>query len=374
MNKKQAKKLFESYIKNECSPQEIELLNTYLDSFQDKTELWSELEYDDEIKEKLWSKINSKIDNEQEPNAFSFKKYLKYAAVFIVLLGGILWYKFKITEPANVSKLITDSAIILKTSDNKVNEISANQEQILFYEKGVMVSKQKGNQISYDQNDEIKELVYNEIIVPNGKKFQLILSDGTLVHLNSGSSLKYPINFILGQDRQVFLKGEAYFEVTKNAENPFLVSTDEMRIQVLGTHFNLSSYKGAQTYAVLAEGSVAVYNQKLLDGGVTIIQPGEKASITDNMTEVNKVNLNDYLWWREGGLSFNNESFTNIMQKIERHYGVSIDNKYTDLSPVSFRGRFKDETIFDLLDTFKESVGFEYNINKNKIIISNMEE
>lgn len=372
MNKKQAKKLFDKYVRNECSPDETTLLHHYLDSFQDKNKLWSELRYDEEIKEALLLKIKSELNFNEKPNPFSFRKYYKYAAIFIGILGGLVWFQLDTKEQQINNKLVNEDAIVIKTSDNRLTKISTDGSQVVVDANGGVVGKQNGNQIRYDSNEKIKELVFNEISIPNGKKFQLILSDGTLVHLNSGSTLKYPVNFIPGQERQVFLSGEAYFEVTKNSENSFLVSTNEMDVTVLGTHFNVSSYAGSETFAVLAEGSVSVSNQKSDDRESTIIKPGEMASITTTNIEVKNVDLKDYLSWREGILSFHHEPFSEIISKIERQYGVTIENKYDAMSTVRFRGNFKEETIIDLLNTFKESAGFDYSIDNNKIIITNM--
>lgn len=375
MKIEQAKKLFDKYVKNECTEAEIKLLEIYLDSFQDKDELWSQLNYDEEIKDKVWTKINTTLSNERaKVQVLSLKKYYKYAAVFIGLIGGILWYQFSSNEIKINQVSVADDAIILKTSDNKRTEINTNGKQVVVDKNGKIVGQQNGGQISYESNEELEELVYNEIIVPDGKKFKLILSDGSLAHMNSGSSLKYPVNFISGENRKVLLKGEAYFEVTKDTKHPFLVATEEMEIKVLGTNFNVSSYQGSDTFTVLAEGSVAVYDKKSSDSNFKTIRPGEKAIIADNTIEVIEVDVNDYLGWREGLLAFNNEQFINIIRKIERQYGVNIKNEFTALESVRFRGFFKDETIIDLLDTFKESAGFEYTITNQKIIIKAMKE
>ncbi len=370
MNKKQAKSLFDKYVKDECSEQEKELLGNYLDSFQDKNKLWSELEYDEEIKDEIWQKIQLNFDRIYDKKPFSFRPYLKYAAVFIGLISCFIYYQLKNNTYINTDELVIDSAITLKTSDNKVTKISTDKEQYFLDDKGKVLGVQKGNQINYHGNSETKELIYNEIFVPNGKKFQLILSDGTMVHINSGTSLKYPVNFISGKKREVFLEGEAYFEVAKDEENPFLVTTSDVGIEVLGTHFNVSSFEGAETFTVLAEGSVAVYDNNLKEENVsTIIKPGEKATLIDDKFEVNTVNIEDYLSWRKGKLSFNNEPFNEIIKKIERRFGVAIFNKYTALDSVRFNGTFSDETIIDLLDTFKESAQFNYQIENNLIII-----
>ncbi|MBD1261647.1 FecR domain-containing protein [Maribacter polysiphoniae] len=377
MNKRQAKELFDKYVKDQCSAKEIEMLNKYLQSFQDKDKLWSELRYDEEIKGKIWMNIKSNINTKSQESKFALKHYFKYAAIIVGLIGSFFWYQNSSKEFLPESKQVVESEIILKTSDNTLKKIDSNSEQDLFDSRGKVIGKQNGNQISYVGNDGIQELVYNEIIVPNGKKIEIKLSDGSLVHMNSGSTLKYPVNFISGKDRQVFLNGEAYFEVTKDPLSHFLVSTDSLDVEVLGTHFNVSSYSGTETFALLAEGSVAVYNKKDKDlpGSPTIIRPGEKATLSQNSIEVNEVNVNDYLSWREGRLTFNNESFINIVQKIERHFAVEIENNYKDLNLVKFNGEFREgETIIDILNTIQESAGFEYEINNKKIKINRMKE
>jgi len=370
MTKKQVKKLFEKYINDECSSEEVELLNNYLDSFQDEDKLWSELKYDDEIKQKLLLKIKSQIETGSRRKVFSIGALLKYAAILIGIAGFVIAYRHDTQTVNNKSSLVVDKAITLRSSNDRLRHIDTKREQTLVNHEGIVVGKQKGKLISFDKNDEIKEVVYNEIRVPNGKKIELLLSDGTAVHINSGSSLRFPINFIPDHKREVFLKGEAYFEVAKNLKSPFSVTTDDMQVKVLGTHFNVSSYQDAEVFAVLAEGSVTVSSTSSFDKEVLINRSGEKAALLKNDSiNVNTVDLKDYLGWREGKLMFNDEPFVDILHKIERHYGVVIENDFSELSPVRFRGAFKEETIIDLLETFKESAGFKYEIEDNKILI-----
>ncbi len=370
MKRKQLKKLFNKYINNECTDHEVKLLDAYLDSFQDKDNLWSDLNYDESLKEELWLKIKSKALTETKVKPFNYKTYLKYAAVFAGLSLGLLWYQLKFGNTSGSEIMVSDTTVTVKTSGTTA-KIDTDGSQVLLNKNGEVVGKQEGTQISYEKNESIKELIYNEVFVPNGKKIEVLLSDGTMVYMNSGSSLKFPINFIPGHKRQVFLEGEAYFEVTKNPNNPFQVSTSNMEVKVLGTHFNVSAYHNTQTFAVLAEGSIAVNKKENnnIENEATIIIPGEKATITEKAIDVKTVNLEDYIGWRDNRLSFNDEPFVDIIKKIERHYGVSINNKYVALNPIQFKGTFKDETILDLLNTFKETANFNYIINSNNITI-----
>lgn len=372
MDRRQVKHLFNRYVNGECTEREIEVLNAYLDSFQKKSSLIEDLDFDNEIKEKLWAKINRGIKAGKKYKVLDLIPNVKYAAVFILLFGCSIWYILHKTPVVQQLPLVNDRAVVLKTSDSESIKIDYDDDDFVLNKNGEkLVSYSKG-MIKYKDNNEVKSLIFNEIIVPDGKTFRLTLSDGSKVHLNAGSSIKFPVNFLSGYHRQVFLNGEAYFEVTRNETSPFIVSTDGIGVRVLGTSFNVNSYKGFSSYAVLEEGKVEVFLEDGINKNSVIIQPGEKASLEEQLLRIDEVDLEDYLGWRDGMLSFNNESFDIILKKIERYYGVSINNQYQELGKIRFRGSFKDETITELLDTFKESAGFEYSVINNKVTIETM--
>ncbi len=372
MNKRQAKKLFRKYVNNECTEQEKELLDNYLESFQDKSIPLKQLNFESDIKSKIWQKIVSETtEGEKEKKYFSVK-YLKYAAMLIALLSLSIWFlstNKKENQPPSL--IISEQSIILKTGDNKKVVINTKGNQALI-SNGQIIGEQNGASISYKKGKKETELVYNEIEIPNGRTFKLILSDGTTVHLNAGSTMKYPVSFIQGTSREIYLQGEAYFEVTKDVNHPFVVNANNIGVKVLGTHFNVNSYENTDAYTVLAEGSIVVYNQleKNNPENHKKIAPGQKASLLKQNIQVKNVDISQYLGWMDGRLLFNNENFMNIVKKIERKYNVIIENKYEKLNELRFKGDFKNESIIDLLDTFKESAGFNYKIIDNKIIIN----
>ncbi|MCK0146027.1 DUF4974 domain-containing protein [Arenibacter sp. F26102] len=370
MNKKQARDLFNKYVNNECTPKEIELLNNFLDSFQDRNELWSDLDFNEELQKKIWSKIQLRTNIGKRTKKYPFMSLLRYAAIFIGIgIGIFVWAELKKTErPEPVS---WDNEVVLKMGDNSLKKVNTSGKGVLVNTEGKVIASQEGDLIVYEQGSMAETLVYNEVHVPRGETIRLVLSDGTSVHLNSGTSLRFPINFTREGERKVFLKGEAYFEVAKNAAHPFSVTAGDMGIRVLGTHFNVSSYKYSEEYVVLVEGSVEVQDYSANGSGNApkTIKPGEKASLLSGSIDVKDVDVEDYLGWRDGSLIFNNETFADIIPKIERRYNVNIENNLSSLETVRFNGKFKEESIVDLLDTFKESVGFDYQIIEDKIII-----
>ncbi|MBC6999192.1 FecR domain-containing protein [Cytophaga sp. FL35] len=364
MNKKEAKNLFSKYLKNECTSEEIQLLHKFLESYQNDNHL-----DDNEFqKNRIWNNIEQKVLPDTGRNKFPFRQILRYAAVFIGLFGLVFAMGLYTNESKNQIE-INEDAIIVKTSGNRQLIIDQDENRLIRGTNGKILGRQSKDLLVYETNS-AKELVYNEIMIPNGRNFKLKLSDGTFVHLNAGSSLKYPVSFVIGKERRVFLKGEAYFEVTKDSDHPFTVVANQMDVNVLGTHFNVSSYDDETTYAVLVEGSVQVTKTTENDSETSrILVPGQMASLLEDGLELKNVSVEDYLNWRNGDLSFHNESFTSIVKKIERHYNVDVRNEYTELDNQRFRGIFKSETIADLLDTFKESAEFDYQIENNQIII-----
>ena len=355
----------------ECSSKELELLEKFLESFQKKDQDWPKSKYgnSEELRKKMLSVIKRKIKAKQNDNRFLSNSYIKYAAIFIVIIGGAVFFQNSNEEKPGL--IISDEAIILKLGNNEIKKIDANSGQSFANTDGEIIGTQSGSQLTYIDN-KVEELIYNEIYVPHGKKFQLKLSDGTFVHLNAGTSLKYPVNFISGKERQVFLTGEAYFEVAKDTKHPFIVHANGMGVRVLGTHFNVNTYAGSEPFTVLVEGSVSVYENKIENEpriSKTIL-PGEKASLTGGDIAVSKVNVDNYIGWRVGSLIFIDLPFKEIIQKIERKYNVTIKNSYAELNNMKFKGRFENESIIDLMDVFKESVGFDYQLINNEIILT----
>lgn len=376
MNSKQAKDLFDKYLNNTCTEQERRLLEEFLDSFQDQNKLWTELRFEDQLKEKIWAKIQQDTTQsfQSKQRRLPFMNILKYAAIFVgvALSAFVLLHQNNEQDVSGGPSLVIDDQKIILHMGNRENAINENAVSQISDDSGTVLASQEGNVLTYNYSESIKELVYNEIEVPRGKTFKVVLSDGTSVHLNAGTSFKFPVNFLPGQERKVFLEGEAYFEVTKDTQRPFLVNANDMDVTVLGTSFNVHSYEGTATNTVLVEGSVAVQHRDQMKerGKPQIIIPGEKATLSGNVFEINKVDVSAYIGWTEDLLIFNDESFADIVKKIERKYNVDIKNNYPDLAAVKFNGKFKEETITDLMDTFKESAGFDYHIQDNKIIIN----
>ncbi|WP_422080911.1 FecR family protein [Ulvibacterium sp.] len=387
-------KLIIKYLTDKASPSEIEAL-----------EKWIQLEGNDQIFEE-YVRINFLANNQAvgpdiEGNKAKLIEYaqrkrrvyrlgrvktvFKYAAIFVALVA-LSFYGYDYfysgssvigdqeADTAQPALIIADEDIILKNDKGEIQVLDEkSKSNIVHNSQGRQVAQQNGAQINYHENeDTAQELVYNEIFVPYGKRFQVTLSDGTLVHLNSGTSLKFPINFIAGQERGVFLKGEAFFEVTKHKSDAFVIHSGDLGIQVLGTKFNVSSYEEDQrTNTVLVEGSVQVYDTSKPDSKV-VLKTGEMATHRpgQNQIAVQTVNTDLYTAWMDGRLILRKMPFKLIRKKLERHYNVTIVNHNKDLDEATYNVNFDNETIEQVLKVLNENFKVDYEITNNQIIIN----
>ncbi|GBF20182.1 fec operon regulator FecR [Arenibacter sp. NBRC 103722] len=306
---------------------------------------------------------------------------LKYAAVIILLLATTfliytnvdLVQKAETNTDTNTPKS-QQSQITLELGDGSVEILNENINQTISNKQGsAIVAKQEKDKLKYESvGANNKELIYNRLTVPFGKRFEIELSDGTVVQLNSGTILKYPVTFTDPNSRDVFLEGEAFFTVQENPDHPFIVHTKKMNVRVLGTKFNVSSYENEDTSsAVLLEGSVKVFkpNEKdNLEVG-TIISPKQQAVIQNGEFSVQEVDVQKYIAWTKGILYFDNDRFADIVKELERHYNLKILNNYQELQSVRYTGTFQYKTISQVLEVFKRNTKFEYELNNDTITI-----
>ena len=309
----------------------------------------------------------------QEESVFfkaKIRSYLEYAAIFILFLSAFYLYEINNVFTAKDKEVIVKEELITLQSENgSIQVIHPEKTKKITDNRGKIIGKQDKGKIVYAGDLNLDQLVYNTISVPNGKRFELILSDGTSVQLNSGTSLKFPIQFIKGESRQVFLDGEAYFDVTKDPKHPFLVRSGDMNIKVLGTKFNVTSYKkDNKTYTVLVEGKVAASDD--LNKEEVILKPGERVYFQGKELKTEPVNVRKYIAWVSGELMFTDDSFAVIANKLERKYNVRIINHYEELNDIVITATFKEENIEQVLKIFQTYKPFNYTINNRVITIT----
>jgi len=252
--------------------------------------------------------------------------------------------------------------------------LKEEETQDIVSEKGEIIGKQINKGIQYEDT-ELSELVYNTLKVPYGKRFQVTLSDGTRVFLNSGSSMKFPVKFIPNNDRTVFLSGEAFFEVTKN-KDPFIVNAESINVKVLGTQFNVSAYADDKSMnTVLVEGSVQLLGNNMENTTAVLLKP-EYEAIWDKIQKqmvVAKADISSTLAWMNGQLVFRAVTFKDIIKKLERSYNCTIINNNQSLNDEIFSATFnvEKENIEQVMNYISKNSPYHFTISENNIITIN---
>ena len=383
MTKIEINKLIDRFLNGDMSDHDFQTLESELISPESEEIIEEMIETDtytspninlDHDISKSYNEVSQKLGFSKTRKSIRNKR-IKYAALFVGLLGIAYFYQMFYLNDSNSLPLSNENDITLQLENGNIEIITESGDKKVIDKNGEIVGTQSGDKLTYQIDEGLEKLSYNTLKVPNGKTFELELSDGTHIHLNAGTSLKYPINFIKGEDRRIFLEGEAYFDVAKDPNHPFIVSAGALDIRVLGTEFNVSSYTGVEDVnTVLVEGSVAIYKDgdTYNEKSSTHLTPGHIAtwSNVDKNISIDEVDTSEYTSWIDGKMIFKRRTFKEIIQVLERHFDIEIVNNYDSLNSQRFLASFDTETIEQILEYFKKTNNFNYEIANNKIIIN----
>lgn len=234
-------------------------------------------------------------------------------------------------EDPNIKLILSDKKAII--SDDSYPDISYEADGIKLADEEI--SKNEAGK-------------YNQLIVPYGKQSKLILSDGTKMWVNAGTVVAYPVKFT-GNIREIYISGEVFMDVMPDKERPFIVKTDKFDIQVLGTSFNISSYKNEVHNVVLVSGKVMVSLSE--DNKNIDLKPNQMFQLDNNDTTIKNVDVKLYTSWIDGIYTFQNEEVSVIMKHISKYYGKSIqfDTNIKELK-CSGKLRLTDNNLDEILD------------------------
>ncbi|AOC93746.1 fec operon regulator FecR [Flavobacterium anhuiense] len=381
MTVKKSERLIVKFITNQASQEEIEQLTEWLKDEENQIVFKDFIKTNYAIDAALNTFDSSEVRKQlsdriaKENNVFykrRFSSYYKYAAILIVALGGFYFYKNVSSAPVKQNVIIPRVDEIVLQLGNESQNLKANDARNITDKDGNIIGRQEKDRLVYTKTYSEGALVYNTIRIPYGKKFEVQLSDGTLVHLNAGTSLRYPVQFVKNQNRQVYLLGEAYFEVEKDKEHPFDINTQNVNIEVLGTKFNVDTYsENTSTDVVLVEGKVSMYKDQKTKENQVYLKPGEKGSNERGQSKITteQVNTEYYTAWVKGSLVFKNASFDEIIKKLERRYNVTFINRNKTLGKEIFNARFDNEPIEVVLKYFSDSYKIDYDIDRDRITI-----
>ncbi|WP_176555064.1 FecR family protein [Butyricimonas sp. Marseille-P3923] len=294
------------------------------------------------------------------------------AAVWVIALGIMLWMTSG--EKNGDEKGLPVASNIIPAGEKRARLTLADGSAVMIAETSTRVLKEKGARIEYKNgeifyNTEIKttEIVYNELEVPRGGECIITLDDGTKVWVNAETKLKYPVSFA-GEQREVILEGEAFFEVAKD-KKPFIVKTSFGDVRVLGTAFGINAYVDQpEGYTTLVRGKVSVTAGA---GEPLVIQPGEQVvSSKDGKTRKQEVNVDEFVGWKDGIYVFRDKKLVDIMNTLERWYNISVLFEDKSLKSLLFTGnlkRYDDINVF--FDALSRTGDLKYRVERNHVIL-----
>jgi hypothetical protein len=320
----------------------------------------------------LLKRIQKTIRQEKTIKKRKLLWYSSAAAVAILLVAIGISLFYSPAEHADlhgkeliVGELLSNQDIQLITSKESIS--FQNDVEVTLNEEGTVEIIQSNNESSTIQ---IARDKLNSLIVPYGKRSTLTLADGSKVWLNSGSVLEFPAQFS-GKNREIrLMSGEMYVEVVHDKEKPFYVQTNNFNVRVYGTKFNISTYSCSPQSVVLVEGSIGLQSKGHKE---LFITPSEKAVYSESGTfDTQNVDVDQYICWKDGYLSFDKTPMTEVLQQIGRYYNLSFDFE----NDVNLQKRTCTGKIYlsDNLDNVMTTIGIlsstTYERIDNKILIT----
>jgi ferric-dicitrate binding protein FerR (iron transport regulator) len=371
MTKEAFKTILNKYIEGNASPLET----AYVEKWYAQVEELNNFEGRDidALGDDIYNRIHKQIKKRKSKPVVAFRWLFRVAAVLLLILAGALIYQYILpTRPHNVAGSIvpgTEKAL-LKLDDGTVIELDSTGAGNVASEGGSEIVKLKDGTIAYNSISANQEVKFNEVSIPAGGSYKLRLPDGTMVWLNAVSSIRFPTRFT-GPERKVIVKGETYFEVTHNKNQPFIVEVPgRQQISVLGTHFNVNAYDDEATVkTTLLQGSVKV--QTPLSGKNVILRPGQQTVVRAGraIETISGIDVGKVMAWKNGYFDFDQTEISEIMRQVSRWYNASIELD-PRLKGLTFSGRIpRTENVQKLLKMFEATSTVTYRVAGNQIKI-----
>lgn len=385
METHQLELLIKKYGAGQCTPEEKLWLEQWYLSFE-----WSDVQdLPDAImsgfRDAAWNNLRQSPSDQAAIQMYpastkqTGRRWWYYGAAAVLLVGFVYFLKSG-KEPAktpatSIAEVQAQKDILPGT--NKASLIMANGSVIsldsaavtqLIEGDGTTIDKRYGKIVYNNTSGDNVKVLYNTLNIPRGAEYELVLPDGSKVWLNAASSLKFPTRFI-EKERTVYLSGEAYFEIAKNAAQPFKVVTlENMEVEVIGTHFNVMAYTDEEFIkTTLAEGKVNIRNGNV----VTPLVPMQQAALRKNtrQLDVKKVDIDKEIAWRKGMIEFNDDNLPYIMRQLSRWYDVDVSFE-GNIPEGGYNGSIpRKATLSEVMQILKIA-GVNYRLDNRTVVIT----
>lgn len=364
MEEKNIQLLFDKYLNGEANTDEIQslydyfgigendillvqLIRDYLNDSSDNSGLTDEIEAD-QIASDRWIAIADRTLNHSKVHRLHWIRYAAVIVIFCSVAIGLYMYSQRLSPTSSENLNIADKVV---PGSNKATLTFADGAKLALdgSKHGIVI----GEELRYGDGSKVTDIQSPLLVLstPKGGQYQVTLSDGTKVYLNAMTTLTYPQKFTQGE-RKVQLSGEAYFEVSHDVRQPFIVTTDRQEVRVLGTVFNTHAYpdEGAVITTLLTgKVKLSAIEKGVLQNQSAVLNPGEQGTSLAATIHIAKVDATESIAWKNGKFVFDETSIPAIMRQIERWYDVEVIYS-NDLSDIAFSGSIsRYEDIKDVL-------------------------
>ena len=326
---------------------------------------------------RIWDKVQESL--QQKVKRQHLFQLIRYAAILILPLSVLLlfWlHQEKELPPMNVAVVgVMDSTdmhkVYLVLEGGTKVDLSTPHVDTIRQDDGQLLAVDTLGKLVYNTvQEEVEELFYHKIVVPRGGEYTVELNDGTRVRLNADSELRFPVKFV-GNERKVFLKGEAYFEVERDTSRPFRVDVHgDAIIEVLGTEFNVNAYpENAEIFATLVLGKVRVAD--LQTDSTVVLLPNQQAALSGAGINVKEVNPEDFISWINGRFYFEKMPLEEILIQLGRWYDLQVFWANEELKSYEFTGAiWRDNTIRQTLDMIEKTTDVCFTVSGRTVTVN----
>ena len=324
-------------------------------------------------KGKGWGNIQKKI--RKRPNVFV--RFMRYAAVLVaIVLVSVTVYQVVDYPKEDDDKLfVQEYPMPIKGGYKAYLELTTGERlvldtlnKVIARVEGAMIKTENAGTVIIDgqKTDSVMEKSeYNRLVIPRGGEYKIVLADGSQVWINSQSVLEFPAYFVKGE-RRVRLKGEAYFEVSKDVEKPFIVEVENKEIRVLGTSFNVNDYDG-KFVTTLVTGKVDV---RVGDENY-ILDPSMQICVENGNAVLNKVNTNEFTAWKDGLFVFKKQKLQDVLDILSRWYDIVVFDQNADLKELHFTGTIeRHNDIAEVVKFLEKTDMVNFTINGKTLVVS----
>ncbi|GGG84121.1 hypothetical protein GCM10007415_16570 [Parapedobacter pyrenivorans] len=364
MDEKELTKLLDRYKRGNCTAAERRLV----ESLHLHTYPVAPIAEDAAAKQRTWRRLRKEllIDGAKKARRIQWLA----AAASLIAIASIVWLLRSESNPIPVHQFVDIAAggnkAILKMANGETVTLDSAQNGVMILSDKLLYtdSTLAGNLRNGDA--EGNETLNNEIVTPRGGTYQIVLGDCTRVWLNAESKLTFPQRFAKSK-REVALVGEAYFEVAKSKNHPFIVRTAEQEIAVLGTSFNVAAYEGELSeQTTLVEGEIRIATSQRTQQ----LSPGEQALVTENEVAVGKVDTAPFVAWKSGFIAFNEATLEQIMADISRWYDIDVHFEGVD-KQLRFGGTVsRYANVSEVLRRLELTGQVHFNVSERRIVVT----